>query len=283
MAKILRKEILTPQIKLMVVHAPRVAHKAKAGQFVILRINEEGERIPLTIADFDPREGTITIIFQEVGKSTMQLGEREEGDDIQDFVGPLGKEIEEKKFGHVVCVGGGVGIAPVYPKARALKMLGNRVTSIIGSRTADLLFWEDMMGSVSDVLYVTTDDGTYGEKGFVTSVVERVLKSEGADLVIAVGPIMMMKMVSLLTKKFNVPTMVSLNPIMVDGTGMCGCCRVTVDHQCKFTCVDGPVFDGHLVDYDELLARQRNYLDEEKRATETWLMKKAEEEVRHAG
>jgi ferredoxin--NADP+ reductase len=279
--KIIKKEVLTPQIKLMVIDAPRVAQHAKAGQFVIVRINEEGERIPLTIADFDPEKGTVTIIFQEVGKSTIQLGELDEGDYMADFVGPLGKEIEEKNFGHVVCVGGGVGIAPVYPKARALKMLDNRITSIIGARSSDLLFWEDRMQSVSDALYVTTDDGSYGEKGFVTSVLDRVIQKEKIDLVIAVGPLMMMKMVSLLTKKYELPTLVSLNPIMVDGTGMCGCCRVTVGKECKFTCVDGPVFDGHSVDYDELLARQRNYLEEEKRAVESWQMKKAEEGVHH--
>lgn len=282
MVKIIKKEVLTPQIKLMVIDAPRVARHAKAGQFVIVRINEEGERIPLTIADFDSEKGTVTIIFQEVGKSTIQLGELNEGDHITDFVGPLGKEIEEKNFGHVVCVGGGVGIAPIYPKAKALKKLGNRITSIIGARSSDLLFWEDRMQSVSDALYVTTDDGSYGEKGFVTSVLDRVIQKEKIDLVIAVGPLMMMKMVSLLTKKYELPTLVSLNPIMVDGTGMCGCCRVTVGKECKFTCVDGPVFDGHSVDYDELLARQRNYLEEEKRAVENWLMKKAEEGVHHA-
>jgi len=258
--KIIKKEVLTPQIKLMVIDAPRVARHAKAGQFVIVRINQEGERIPLTIADFNPAKGTVTIIFQEVGKSTMQLGELGEGDHIADFVGPLGKEIEEKNFGHVVCVGGGVGIAPVYPKARALKLLGNRITSIIGARSSDLLFWEDQMQSVSDALYVTTDDGSYGEKGFVTSVLDRIIQKEKIDLVIAVGPLMMMKMVSLLTKKHELPTLVSLNPIMV---------------------VDGPVFDGHSVDYDELLARQRNYLEEEKRAVENWLMKKAEEGVHY--
>jgi len=277
-AQILVKEVLTPQIKLMVVEAPRVAKKAKPGQFVVIRFHEQGERIPLTIADYDPDAGTVTIIFQEVGKSTLHLGEMEEGDEILDFVGPLGREIEERQFGHVVCVGGGVGIAPIYPKARALSMLGNRVTSIIGARTADLIFWEREMRSVSDELHVTTDDGTYGEKGFVTQVLERVVKEEQVDLVVAVGPLIMMKMVSLLTKKFSIPTLVSLNPIMVDGTGMCGCCRVTVNKECKFTCVDGPVFDGHQVDYDELMARQRTYLDEEQRAMEIWRMKKVEEE-----
>jgi ferredoxin--NADP+ reductase len=280
-ARILKKEVLTPQIKLMVVEAPWVAKRAKPGQFVILRINEEGERIPLTIADYDPALGTVTIIFQEVGKTTMMLGELEEGDDILDFVGPLGREIEERYFGHVVCVGGGVGIAPTYPKAKTLKACGNKVTSIIGARTASLLFWEEKMRSVSDVLYVTTDDGTYGEKGFVTHVLERVLKSEKVDLVVAVGPVMMMKMVSLLTKEYGVPTLVSLNPIMVDGTGMCGCCRVTVDGKCRFTCVDGPVFDGWKVDFDELLARQRTYLEEERRALDLWLTEKAKEEVSH--
>lgn len=281
MAKILKKEVLTPQIKLMVVEAPWVAKKAKPGQFVIVRVCEEGERIPLTIADFDPVLGTVTIIFQEVGKTTMMLGELNEGDEILDFVGPLGREIEEKYFGHVVCVGGGVGIAPTYPKAKALKACGNRITSIIGARTRNLLFWEDKMREVSDVLYVTTDDGTYGEKGFVTHVLERILRSEKVDLVVAVGPVMMMKMVSSLARDHGVPVLVSLNPIMVDGTGMCGCCRVTVDGQCKFTCVDGPVFDGWKVDFDELLARQRTYLEEERRALDLYLAEKAKEEVAH--
>lgn len=282
MFKILEKQVLTPEIKLMVIDAPRVARKAKAGQFVILRINDQGERIPLTIADFDPEKGTVTIIFQEVGKTTMMLGEMEAGDTILDFVGPLGKEMEEKNFGHVVCVGGGVGIAPTFPKARALKEAGNRVTSIIGARTASMLFWEDKMREVSDKLYVTTDDGSYGEKGFVTTVLERVLEQEKVDLVIAVGPVMMMKMTSLLTKKHGVPTLVSLNPIMVDGTGMCGCCRVSVNGQCKFTCVDGPIFDGHAVDFDELLSRQRIYLEEEKRALEKYLATRAKEEAHYA-
>lgn len=279
MARIIRKETLAPQIKLMVVDAPWVARKAKAGQFVVLRIVEEGERIPLTIADFEPVEGTVTIIFQEVGKSTMLLGTLEEGDEILDFVGPLGREIEEKNFGHVVCVGGGVGIAPTYPKAKALKEKGNRITSIIGTRTKTMLFWEDKMREVSDELFVTTDDGTYGEKGFVTQVLERILKNEKVDLVIAVGPVIMMKMVSVITKPHNVPTLVSLNPIMVDGTGMCGCCRVTVGDKCKFTCVDGPVFDGHKVNFDELLARQRIYLEEEQRALALWTAEKAKEEA----
>lgn len=282
MFKILEKQVLTPEIKLMVIEAPRVARKAKAGQFVILRINETGERIPLTIADFDAEKGTVTIIFQEVGKTTMMLGEMEAGDTILDFVGPLGKEMEEKYFGHVVCVGGGVGIAPTFPKARALKEAGNRVTSIIGARTASMLFWEDKMREVSDELYVTTDDGSYGEKGFVTTVLERILEEEKVDLVIAVGPVMMMKMASLLTKKYNVPTLVSLNPIMVDGTGMCGCCRVSVNGHCKFTCVDGPIFDGHAVDFDELLSRQRIYLEEEKRALEKYLVTRAKEEAHYA-
>lgn len=282
MFKILEKQVLTPEIKLMVIEAPRVARKAKAGQFVILRINETGERIPLTIADFDAEKGTVTIIFQEVGKTTMMLGEMEAGDTILDFVGPLGKEMEEKYFGHVVCVGGGVGIAPTFPKARALKEAGNRVTSIIGARTASMLFWEDKMREVSDELYVTTDDGSYGEKGFVTTVLERILEEEKVNLVIAVGPVMMMKMTSLLTKKYNVPTLVSLNPIMVDGTGMCGCCRVSVNGHCKFTCVDGPIFDGHAVDFDELLSRQRIYLEEEKRALEKYLVTRAKEEAHYA-
>ncbi len=282
MFKILEKQVLTPEIKLMVIEAPRVARKAKAGQFVILRINETGERIPLTIADFDAEKGTVTIIFQEVGKTTMMLGEMEAGDALLDFVGPLGKEMEEKYFGHVVCVGGGVGIAPTFPKARALKEAGNKVTSIIGARTASMLFWENKMREVSDRLYVTTDDGSYGEKGFVTTILERILEEEKVDLVVAIGPVMMMKMTSLLTRKYNVPTLVSLNPIMVDGTGMCGCCRVSVDGHCKFTCVDGPIFDGHAVDFDELLSRQRIYLEEEKRALEKYLVTRAKEEAHYA-
>ncbi|MDK2897112.1 MAG: sulfide dehydrogenase subunit beta [Candidatus Atribacteria bacterium] len=282
MVTILQKKVLTPQTKLMVVAAPRVAKKAQPGQFVVLRIDQKGERIPLTIADFDREQGTVTIVFQEVGKSTFMLGELKEGDQIFDFVGPLGKPIEEKNFGQVVCVGGGVGIAPIYPKAQALKEQGNRVISIIGARSANLLFWEEEMKTVSDELWVATDDGSYGERGFVTQILERILEKNSIDLVVAVGPVVMMKMVSLLTKKYQTPTLVSLNPIMVDGTGMCGCCRVTVGGECKFTCVDGPVFDGHQVDFDELQARQRIYLEEEKRALEEWELKKAEEESHYA-
>jgi len=273
--EILAKESLAPVTKLMVISAPEVARKAKAGQFVIIRVVEEGERIPLTIADYDREEGTITIVFQEVGKTTMHLGTLEVGDRLASFTGPLGNPTEVEHYGTVVCVGGGVGIAAVYPIARALKEAGNRVISIIGARNKELLIWEDRMRSVSDEIIVCTDDGSYGRKALVTEPLKELMeeRAEEIDRVWAVGPAIMMKFCSLTTKPFGVKTIVSLNPIMVDGTGMCGSCRVEVGGETKFTCVDGPEFDGHQVDWDLLLARLRIYVEEEKRALELFKQK----------
>jgi len=269
--RILEKEVLSEVNKLLVVDAPEVARKAEAGQFVIVRVDEKGERIPLTIADLDRDQGTITIVFQEVGKSTMQLGTLQQGDDLAGFVGPLGHATEIENYGVVLCVGGGVGIAPIYPIARALKEAGNTVLGIIGARTRDLLFWENKMGSVCDELVVCTDDGTYGRMALVTQPMQEILSSrDDVERVWAIGPAIMMKFCARTTEPFSTPTIVSLNSIMVDGTGMCGACRVTVGGQTKFVCVDGPEFDGHQVDWDLLMARQRIYLDEEKRAKEHW-------------
>jgi len=266
------KEVLSETNKLMVIEAPQIARKAKAGQFVIVRIDENGERIPLTIADLSQEEGTVTIIFQEVGKSTMKLGALEAGDGVADLVGPLGNPTEIENYGTVLCVGGGVGIAPVYPIARALKEAGNTVLGIIGARTRELLFWEEKMRSVCDELTVCTDDGTYGRMALVTQPIQEIL-TERSDVsrVWAIGPAIMMKFCARTTEPFDVPTIVSLNSIMVDGTGMCGACRVSIGGETKFVCVDGPEFDGHLVDWDLLLARQRIYLTAEQKAKEAWV------------
>ncbi|GFN23323.1 sulfide/dihydroorotate dehydrogenase-like FAD/NAD-binding protein [Thermanaeromonas sp. C210] len=266
MYPIVKKRILAPGIKLLEVKAPDVARKAQAGQFIILRIDEPGERIPLTIADFNRDEGTVTTIFQEVGYTTQQLGRLEEGDTLLDFVGPLGRPTEIENYGRVVCVGGGVGVAPIYPIARALKEAGNEVISIIGARSRELLILEQEMRSVSDELLVSTDDGSYGHKGFVTDLLVKVLQEKKVDRVWGIGPVVMMKAVSEATRPFKVPTIVSMNPIMVDGTGMCGACRVSVGGETKFGCVDGPEFDGHQVDWDLALRRLRMYRDEEARA-----------------
>lgn len=272
MYKILKKEVLSDINKLMVVEAPEVARKAKAGQFVIVRTDEFGERIPLTIADFDPQAGTVTIIFQEVGKSTMQMGQFEEGDSFATFVGPLGHATEIEDYGTVICVGGGVGIAPIYPIAKALQQAGNTVISIIGARTQELLFWEDEMRAVSDELIVCTDDGSYGRKALVTQPLKEVLEQRGEEIskVWVIGPAIMMKFCSLTTQPYGTPTIVSLNTIMIDGTGMCGGCRVQLTQGAQFVCVDGPEFDGHEVDWDLLMARQSYYREEEKLAVEHW-------------
>jgi len=234
---IVRKEVLAPTLNLFEIEAPLVAKKARAGQFVILRLNESGERIPLTIADFDSEKGTITCVFQEVGKTTKQLGALGEGDCIKDFVGPLGLPSHIENYGRVACVGGGVGVAPVHPIARALKEAGNRVTGIIGARTKELLFWEDKMRAACSELRVTTDDGSYVRKGFVTDLLKEAIEEKGdIALCVAIGPLPMMRAVCDLTKKYNLKTIVSLNSIMVDGTGMCGCCRVTVGGRTKTRC-----------------------------------------------
>lgn len=270
MYQIVYREDLAPRIHLFRVSAPIVARKAKAGQFIILRIDEEGERIPLTIADFDRGAGTVTVVFMEVGKTSMKLATLQAGDLLATFVGPLGLPTEVEKFGTVCCVGGGFGTATIYPIARAMKEAGNRVISVIGFRSRDLMFWEDQMRSVSDELIVTTDDGSYGRKGLVTEPIKELCEAGLIDRTVAIGPIPMMKFVSRTTQPFQVPTVVSLNPIMVDGTGMCGACRVSVGGVTRFVCVDGPDFDGHQVNWDELAARNQVYRESEKLAVEKW-------------
>jgi len=271
MFRIKEKRILAPATKLFVVDAPLVASKVEPGQFVVLRINEQGERIPLTVADFNREAGELTLIFQEVGKTTRHLGTLEAGEAILDVVGPLGKPTHIDDFGAAACVGGGIGVAPVYPIARALKAKGNRVVSIIGARSKDLLIMESEMTAVSDEIHVTTDDGTYGEKAFVTQVLERLI-SEGQrfGFAIGIGPVPMMKAFAGVTGKHGVPAKVSLNPIMVDGTGMCGVCRVSVGGKTRFACVDGPEFDAAEVDFGLLVARQAIYCDEEKSSLEAF-------------
>ena len=272
MNKILEKEVLSDVTKLMVVETPLIARKARAGQFVIVRVDEYGERVPLTIADYDREAGTIVLIFQEVGKSTMQMGTLEAGDELATVAGPLGHATELDNFGTVVCIGGGVGIAPIFPIARALKEAGNTVISIIGARTSEYLFWEDRMRAVSDELIVCTDDGSYGRKALVTEPLKELLESPDKTIsrVWAIGPMIMMKFVSLTTQPFEVPTIVSLNTIMVDGTGMCGGCRVLLDDGPQFVCVDGPEFDGHRVQWDNLLSRVQFYKEQEQVAVERW-------------
>ena len=271
MFRITYRETLATKIHLFKIEAPAIARKALAGQFVVVRIDERGERIPLTLADWDRKEGSVTTVFMEVGATTFRLALLKAGDSIADLVGPLGVPAHIDKFGTVVCVAGGVGAAPIAPIARALKEKGNKIISILGARSKDLLFWEDKLRSVSHQLIVTTDDGTYGRKGVVTVPLKELLESkEKVDRVIAIGPTIMMKFCALTTRPFGVKTIVSLNPIMVDGTGMCGCCRVSVGGVTKFACVDGPDFDGHQVDWDLLSARQRIYLDDEKRSFEHW-------------
>jgi len=272
MYKILKNQALSDTTKLMVVEAPRVARKAKPGQFVIVRVHELGERIPLTIADYDREAGAITLIFQEVGKSTMQMGTLDAGDELVTVAGPLGHATEIENYGTVVCVGGGVGIAPIFPIARALKEAGNTVISIIGARNKSLLFWEDRMRTVSDELTVCTDDGSYGRKALVTQPLKELLEARGKDIarIWAIGPAVMMKFVSTTTRPYNVPTIVSLNTIMIDGTGMCGGCRVVLDEGPKFVCVDGPEFDAHKVNWDILLSRLQFYQEMEWLAVERW-------------
>jgi ferredoxin--NADP+ reductase len=266
MFEIKEKEQLAPAIFQMVISAPRVAKKALPGQFIILRVNDQGERIPLTIKDSDPEAGTVTLVVQVAGKTTAQLTELNAGEAISDFVGPLGNPTElPEGESKVVCVGGGVGTACMYPQVKELSRRGSDVTAIIGSRNKELLIMEDELRELASRLIVCTDDGSYGKKGFVSDALKELLDAgERPDLVIAIGPLMMMRAVADVTKPYDIHTIVSLNPIMVDGTGMCGGCRVTVGGETKFTCVDGPEFDAHLVDFNELFMRQRYYLDEEK-------------------
>ena len=267
MFKIVRKEVLNPSVKLLEVEAPYVARKAEPGQFIILRINEDGERIPLTVADYDRQKGTITIIFQEVGKTTKLLGTMEEGDSILDFAGPLGKASPLEGYKKVAVIGGGLGTAIAYPQAKKLHSLGAEVDVITGFRNKSLILLENELKKVSSRLFIATDDGSNGNKGFVTDVLKKLIEEGNRyDLVIAIGPLIMMKMVSRLTKQYGIKTLVSMNPIMIDGTGMCGGCRVTVGGETKFACVDGPDFDGHQVDFDEAMRRQAMYKNEEKRS-----------------
>jgi len=271
MYEILVKEDLTPTTKLFEILAPPVARKAQAGQFIIVRVDERGERTPLTVADYDRERGAITIVVQAVGKTTMHMCTLQRGDHFAALTGPLGHPSEIKNYGTVVCVGGGSGIAAVYPLARALKEAGNTILSIIGVRSKDLLFWEDKVRAVSDELIVCTDDGSHGREGVVTVPLKEMLDAgRTLDHVWAIGPPIMMQFCAFTTLPFRAPTTVSLNSVMVDGTGMCGACRVEVGGETQFACVDGPKFDGHQVDWGLFLARQRMYLDEEKQAVERW-------------
>ena len=265
MNKIIKKDQLNPYVVRMEVEAPYVAKKARAGQFVILRAAADGERIPLTINDYNREKGTVSIVFQIIGASTMQLNALEEGQYIQDLVGPLGRPTRTEGLTKVAVVGGGVGCAIAYPVARQLHEEGCTVHVIAGFRNKDLVVLEPEMQAVSDRCIYVTDDGSYGTKGLVTTALEQlILDGEQYDEVIAIGPVIMMKFVSLLTKKYNIKTIVSMNPIMIDGTGMCGGCRLTVDGQTKFACVDGPDFDAHQIDFDEVMSRNRRFADQEK-------------------
>ena len=268
MYKIMANKELAPKIKLFEVHAPEIAEKAKPGQFIILIIGEKGERIPLTIAGYDPKKGTITFVFNEVGKTTKQLGLLKEGEYIGNITGPLGNPSEIKNFGNVLCVSGGVMIAPMLLQIQALREAGNNVTTVVGTRIKELLFFEEEMRSLSQKLYVATDDGSKGYEGL--DFLKEILEKEKFDRCIAMGPVVMMKNVCEITKPFGIPTIVTLTPIMVDGMGMCGVCRVTVGGKMKFACVDGPEFDGHTVDFEGLINRQRLFLPEERLSSLLW-------------
>lgn len=271
MHKIVRIDTLAPSMCLMEVEAAKIAGKRKPGQFIILRIDETGERVPFTIADSDTARGTLTLIYQVVGKTTARMAALKVGDTLLDVVGPLGKPTHIEKIGTVCCIGGGTGIAIAYPIAKALGEVGNKVISILGSRTKELLFYEDEVNAISDELVICTDDGSYGQKGLVTEMLKQLVdRGEDLKLVVAIGPVPMMKFVSLMTKEYEIPTIVSLNPIMIDGSGMCGCCRVVVDGQTKFACVDGPEFDAHKVDFELLTKRLATYRTEESEAYERY-------------
>jgi len=272
MFKIVRREEMAQgTIILNEIEAPLIAKKAKPGQFVILRANETGERIPLTMADTDPEKGTITIVYMVVGKSTAMFKDIPVGDGYEDIIGPLGKPTHLEKLGKVVCVGGGTGVAVLHPITRGLKEVGNDVICIIGAKSKDMLILEDKMKAASHELRVCTDDGTYGHPGFVTEQLKDVLENnKDIKMCVAIGPVPMMKFCCKMTEEYNVPTIVSLNPIMVDGTGMCGGCRVTVGGKTKFACVDGPEFDGHQVDYDELMKRLASYQEVEKKCMDEY-------------
>ncbi len=272
--EILTKEEIAPNVTRLTIYVPEIALKRKAGQFVIIRICEDGERIPLTIADADENKGTITLISQSVGKTTFQLASLNTGDQLQDVVGPLGTPTHIEKLGTVVCIGGGIGAAPLYPITQAMQKAGNHIITILGARTKELLILEDEMRGVSDQLVINTDDGSYGQKGFVTnSLTDLIEQNIKIDQVIAIGPSIMMKMVSETTRAHEIPTVVSLNTIMIDGTGMCGGCRVSVANKTKFVCVDGPEFDGHQVDWDEMMKRLNTYKEHECKAMKQYTEK----------
>ena len=288
MYKIVNAECLADKIYLMDVEAPRVARACQPGEFVIVKMDEVGERIPLTICDFDREKGLVTIVFQIVGASTLKMSELQAGDAFQDFVGPLGQpsefvkeDIEEVKGRKYLFVAGGVGTAPVYPQVKWMKQHGIDVDVIVGAKNKELLILEDMMKEQAGNLYITTDDGSYVRKGMVTEVIKDLVENQGKqyDVCVAIGPMIMMKFVCKLTKELNIPTIVSMNPIMVDGTGMCGACRLTVGDEVKFACVDGPEFDGHLVNFDEAMKRQQMYKTEEGRA----MLKAVEGDTHHGG
>ena len=269
MFRIMEKRLLAPAVHQLVVEAPLVARRARPGNFVIVRTNETGERIPLTIADYDPETGTVMLVVQEVGKSTMDIGLMEEGDSFTDVAGPLGQATPIKKVGTIVGVAGGIGVAPLLPQIKLHKEIGNHVITIVGARTRDLLILKDETEQASHEVIFATDDGSFGYHGFVTGALEELIKQgRQIDEVTAIGPVRMMQATCNLTRKYNIPTLVSLNAVMVDGTGMCGCCRVTVGGETKFSCVDGPDFDGHKVDFDELASRQAFFRDEENLARE---------------
>lgn len=269
MRKIVAKEVLAPGIKKFVIEHPQIARKRQPGQFVIVRVHEEGERFPLTIADADPERGTVTLVVQEVGHSTIEMGRKEPGEFLMDLVGPLGKPTPIEKYGRVVCMGGGVGVAEIYPVSSALKEAGNEVIGIIGARTKELLIMEEEMRAATHKLIVCTDDGSYGVHGLVTKPLQEMIdRGEKIDHVFCIGPVPMMKAVAEVTRGPGIPTSVSLNPIMVDGTGMCGACRVTVGGVTRFACVDGPDFNAHEVDFDELMKRLAQYREEEQRSLE---------------
>ena len=275
--KILSKKEICPNQYEITIDAPYVVRNAKAGQFIIFRVEQDGERVPLTIADIDKEKGELTLVFMAVGYSTKKLAQLNVGDELVDIVGPLGKPTDIKKYGTVVCVAGGYGAAPCYLISKALKEAGNKVYMISGAITKDLLFWEDKMKTASTELYLTTDDGSYGIKGFGTTVLQEIIDREKVDYVIAVGPMPMMRAVAELTRDKGIYTEASMNPIMVDGTGMCGACRVTVGGQTKFACVDGPDFDAHKIDFDEVINRTRIYKDQERKRCESCnLLKQAD-------
>ncbi len=273
MNKIVEKELLSNNVVKLVIDAPRIAAKRKAGHFVIVKIDEKGERIPLTIADGDIKKGTITLIIQQVGVTSHKLMMMEAGDTIMDMVGPLGHATEIEKVGTVLCAGGGVGIAPMLPIARAFQEAGNRVICVLAARNKELLILEEEVRMCSDEVIIMTDDGSYGKQGLVTHGMEEVLDREKVNFAVTIGPAIMMKYAALTTKKYNVPTIASLNTIMVDGTGMCGACRVTVDGKTMFVCVDGPEFDAHKIDYDEMIMRLGAYEVEERAAYERFMKK----------